>query len=124
MEQNPSWDTDSCSASQEIPCVFWNRRLITVTTAHVFLFNFFKIHINIIFPSMSSSSKLSSLQVSPPTTCMHISFSPHVKFSVVSPPKGTDHEFPQYAALSGLLLLRPSQTQTPLGTLFSNTLSV
>jgi len=87
MEQNPSLDTDSCSASQHIPCVFWNRRLITVTTAHAFLFNFFKIHINIIFPSMSSSSQLYSPQVSPPTTCTHISVSPHIKFSVISSPK-------------------------------------
>jgi hypothetical protein len=84
IEQSPSWDTDSCSASQEIPCVFWNRRLNAVTTAHAFLFNFFKIDINIIFLSMSSSSKLSSLQVSPPTTCMHISFSPYIVRMFVS----------------------------------------
>jgi len=38
--------------------------------------------------------------------------------------KGTDHEFRQYVALSSLLLLRPSQTQTSLDTLFSNILNV
>jgi hypothetical protein len=97
MEQSPSWDTDSWSASQEIPCVFWNRRLNAVTIANAFLFNFFTIHINIIFLSMSISSKLSSLQVSPPTTLMHISFSPHIVRMFVSyyPDWGFSVLFPQ-----------------------------
>ena len=27
MEQNPSWETNRFSASQEIPCIFWNPKI-------------------------------------------------------------------------------------------------
>jgi hypothetical protein len=27
MEQNPSWDTNSCSAGHEIPCILWNPKV-------------------------------------------------------------------------------------------------
>jgi hypothetical protein len=32
MQQNPSWETNSHSASQKIPLLLWNRRFITVFT--------------------------------------------------------------------------------------------
>jgi hypothetical protein len=32
MEQNPSWEINSLSASQEIPSLYWTRRFITVFT--------------------------------------------------------------------------------------------
>ena len=35
MEQSPSWEANSSSASQEIPCILWNQRfIIPFTTAH------------------------------------------------------------------------------------------
>jgi hypothetical protein len=67
MEQNPSWEANSRSASQVISCLLWNpkvhdrdhRSLILtpilnqMRTVHTFPPYFPKIHSNIIFPPAS-----------------------------------------------------------------------
>ena len=81
MEQSPSWEASSSSATQEISLLFYGtRRFITAfTTApppvpllrqidpvHAPTFHFSKIHFNIIFPSMPGSSEWSpSLEFAP-----------------------------------------------------------
>ena len=73
MEQNPSWEDNRFSASQEIPRILWkpwdNYRirkwpppvpvLSRINPVHGSTFHFLKIHLNIILPSMHGSPKWS-----------------------------------------------------------------
>jgi len=80
MEQTPSWEANSSSASQEIPGILWNAKfycrvhkspplvltLSQINPAHAFPTNLFKIRSNIIYPSTFRSSKWSlSLRFAP-----------------------------------------------------------
>jgi hypothetical protein len=92
MEQRPSSAAKSFSASQQIPRILWNPKV------HYRIHNspppvpvlsqrnpvhgpsyFLKIHFNIILPSMGWVSQVVAFPlVSPPKSCMHLSFLPYV----------------------------------------------
>ena len=70
MEQNPSWEANRFSASQEIPQILWNPKIITTFTSAATCpypepawscpsstSRFPKIHLNIILPPMPGSPK-------------------------------------------------------------------
>jgi len=70
MEQSPSWEANRFSASQEIPQILWNPKIITTFTSDTNCpypepawsspsptSHFPKIHLNIILPSMPGSPK-------------------------------------------------------------------
>jgi len=73
MERSTSWEANRFSASQEIPHILWNPKihyrshkcpppvsnLSQLDPVYTPTFNFLKIHLNIIFPSTSGSSKWS-----------------------------------------------------------------
>ena len=79
MEQSPFWETNTSLASQEIRRVLWNPKvhyrihktpppvpiLNQINPVHAASFHFLNIYCNIIFPSMSMSSKW-SLSLRPP----------------------------------------------------------
>ena len=92
MEQSPSWEANRLSASEEIPRILWNptvhcresyaRSIQSMPPSH-----FLKIHLNIILPFTSGSSKWSfslrfphqnPLCVSPLT---HTCYMPHPPYS-------------------------------------------
>jgi hypothetical protein len=89
MEQSSSWETNSRSASQEIPRLLQNPKvhyrvhkgppldtiLIQFHPAHILRPYFFKIHSDITLPSTSSSPKRPDpFQVFRPQFCVRFSF--------------------------------------------------
>jgi len=71
MEQSPSWDADSLSASQEIPLVLCNPKvhysvhnrpplvpvLSQMNPVHILSLYFYNIHSNVILPSTPTASE-------------------------------------------------------------------
>jgi hypothetical protein len=94
IEQNPSWQVIRFSTSQEFSRILWNLKvhyriykspasvpiLSQINPVHVPPLYFQKIHLNIIVPSTSGSSKLSLTQVSQPKPCIYLS-SPHMCYT-------------------------------------------
>ena len=84
MEQSPSWEANRFTTSQEIPRILWNMKvqyrihkcpppvlnLIHINPVQELTFYFLKIHLNIILPSPSWSSKW-SLSISFPTKTLY-----------------------------------------------------
>jgi hypothetical protein len=96
MKQSPSWEANSCPASQYISRILWNLKIhycihislplvpilrqINPFLSHTS--HFFKIHFNSILPSMPRSAKwyLSFLQVFLPQCRMHLFCIPYMLF--------------------------------------------
>ena len=91
MERNPSWRADRFTASQEIPHILWNLKVLYrihkclpplpilshIYPVHAHTSNFLKFHLNIILPSTIGVFQVASFpQVSPPKPCIHLC-SPH-----------------------------------------------
>ena len=150
-EQNPSWLSNSSSASQEIPHIWQNpkfhhrihKRLPTVlilsqiNTVHAFPNNSLKIYFNIIshlrldlptglFPSGFHTTILYTTLLSPSirATCpAHL-----ILFDMITRiifDEGCQHNVPRYVVFSiSLLTSYLTDPNTFLSTLFSNTLSL
>jgi len=73
MQQSPSWEANSFSASREIPCILWNPKvhyrthkcpspvpiLSHLELVHILTSHFLKIYLNIFLPSTPESPKWS-----------------------------------------------------------------
>jgi hypothetical protein len=91
MEHSPSWEANRPSASQEIPCILWNRKfhyrlyncqppvpmLSQINSVHASPSQFFKIHFNIILLPMPRSFKWSLYSRSPYQNPVCTSLVPH-----------------------------------------------
>jgi hypothetical protein len=147
MEQSPSWEADSSSASADIPRILWNTKVLyrihnspppvpilsqinPVHTSPLTSLRPILILSNIILPSTPRSSKCILSSGFLPKPCMHLlshnacymyrpSHSSWLEPGYVV--RITDHEVPRYVAFSILLLPRPSQAQISFSAPYSRT---
>ena len=91
MEQSPSWEANRFSTSQEIPHIYWNRKvnyrihkcpppvpiLSQLDSVHAPTSYFLKIRLNITLPSMRWSSKWSLSPRFPNQNPVYASLLPH-----------------------------------------------
>ena len=94
MEQSPSWEANPFSASQEIPHIIWNPKvhylihkcppsvsiLSQLDSVHNSTSDFLKIHLNIILPPKSGSSKWTLPLSFPHQNPVHASPHPHTRY--------------------------------------------
>jgi len=91
VEQSHSWEANSFSAGQELPCILWNSKvhyrshkypppvliLSQLDPVHTTKSQFLKIHLNIILPSTPGSTKCSlSFRFLHQKPCIHLSSPP------------------------------------------------
>jgi len=144
MEQGPSWEANSHSASQQIPRLLWNwkvhyrlhENMLLVLSWARFTFQpyFPKIHSDIIFQSTPSLQMVSFPQVFRSKSCTHLSSLPWVYLSRPSHPPWLITPICREAfklwSSSPCSLLQPPATSSLLGpnillsTMFSSTLSL
>jgi hypothetical protein len=91
MQKSSSWEANGCSDSQDIPCILWTSHvqchvhksqplvpiLDQMSSVQTIPSYFFKIHLNIILPSMSTFSKQSPSFRFCNQNCMHFSSLTH-----------------------------------------------
>ena len=94
MEQNPSWEANWFSASQEIPRILWNPKVhyrsqkcpppvpiqSQIDPVYTPISDFLKIHFNIILPSMSGSPKWFLSFRFPHRNSVYVSLLPHMRY--------------------------------------------
>ena len=98
-EQNPSWEANRVSASQEIPRILWNPKVhyrihkwpppVPITSqldpVHTHTSHFLKIHLNITLPSTPGSPKWSHSLRFPHHNPVYASPLPHTRY-ITRPP--------------------------------------
>ena len=94
VEQNPSWEVNQFSVTQEIPCILWNPNvhyhiqkcpppvliLSQFDPVHTPKSHFLKIHLNIFIPSMPGSPKQSLSLRFPHQNPVYASLLPHTHY--------------------------------------------